>query len=340
MAAPLGEVIEALRPHLPPGLVSETDLGDLREFAGTLPTAFSWGALEVRPGLVGAPVDLLLCASAADGDDDLLGEALFDDPLSLGETRPFLASWCSSGDALADQVPFVWLEFDGPGRAGSLPFLFFCLDPWFTCTDRDQRLETDDVMALARAGLEVLPPLPCEVGALQTLRRCADALPKDGRLMHLAPVSTRGRPFLRLVAGVPTDCVGPWLDRIGWKGSPRELDAAVALLGPTERVLGLHLDLVPGVDSELAFQVFRPLEDPHRADRRRILADRVLLGGMSESHAAGLLAWPGVSEVRLPSEHWPYLLERGLELKVRFVDGGPPRVKAYLGFHLVSPWFS
>ena len=162
-------------------------------------------------------------------------------------------------------------------------------------------------------------------------------LPSRGRWIHLSYMAGRSPKAIKLYGMMPRAELIAYLTRIGWAGSMRAVEAALADLYP-ERILGnelyLDLNLENFRDSERATlglaaaqqHLNRPDSDPTRAE---ILAHWL---------KAGLCAFPKVDRVRTwPASAWDvpqnlFMQElRYLDLKLVWQAPTGWIAKAYLG---------
>jgi len=290
---------------LPEALASAEARERLERVRTGLPAVFSWVGLECR--LDADPrVDLAGSIDARGGGRDALARALEGGALdeSLGPIEPLARAWCAADDPLHD-APQLWVELDMDAEAPRFPFAFVTL----------LGLSPGAVDAAISRTLELFGERSDPVA------RCVSALPAGSVVHHVAALSPRGRPGVRLVVRAPTSGLFEYLRRIDWPGDPAPLTPYVDLLGSFSSDMVVDLDVVDAPADYLGIEIHyrsNPLRDP----RWGRVFELVESAGLAEP--AKLIALARYLGEAPPGQ------TRDIHLKACFREGAW-RVKGYAG---------
>jgi hypothetical protein len=278
---------------------------------------FCWGMAELR-FLEGAPhVDLGVCIAEQTG-----GRAATAAWLAAGGTATWPEEWSGFGALLkqwarrtpgpVDALPYLWVEVDAAG--GTAPYVYVSTE------DIDADIAVDAAVQACR----LLRPEAATPPTEALLRRAVAALPRTGRLMHVAPIRLDRGDGVRLVVAVPIQEMTTFLVGSGWSGDIVRASAIAADIGRHGSHVGLQLDLTDVVGPRLGVEVSYPC--PGRIDPRWTQALRRLtdLGLASPRRAAAVLTWSAGSGAGGR--------RRAMQVKVSVTGSVVSDAKAYLGF--------
>jgi hypothetical protein len=175
---------------------------------------------------------------------------------------------------------------------------------------------------------------PLSDSARQSVYRCFDELPEDGRIPFVALMMSRTRAGVRLMVSLPAGEVQGYLRRIGWRGPQEEAVRFLNEIAPLVDEFFVHLDVADRVAPRLGLECILHKRQPRIEPRWfSFLNHLVDVDLCSEASRDGLLAWPGSSHGVLPGEVVPSYLIRGIShVKIVVAEGAAPMAKGYLGF--------
>lgn len=353
---PAGAYVRALAPHVPPQLISHQSLSAIEAVADRLPGAAT-GLLGLECPLdVEEPLaDFSLGISTERQEREVLAEwatGAGQDP-SLRTTpawRPvleFCTAWADPASVLHHPVGNVWLEFDvAPGPAAApAPSAFFGSRQMGIRPGAAPH-EWEWITSIA---LPTLLGHPLSEAATGTLGNAIRFLPEKATLFQFGVMCARTPASVRAcVMRPPRDQLAEYLGRLGWPGSPGELDALIGELAPFVDRVNIDLDIPGSLSPKLGVECsLFPKHSPDSPRRWRALLDYAVRRGLCmPSKADALLRFPGEATESSDAARWPeslrqlsrlmgarYLsvLTRGLHhLKIVYKAGAPLRAKAYL----------
>jgi len=129
----------------------------------------------------------------------------------------FLEEWSDPQSSIGEWVWSIFLEVDGVAQGDRLPCVFATFD-WPLVESGRWTEECDRSWDVARHCLETLHSEPVDAPTLEMSRRCFEALPADGRVVHAGAMLGRGNAGIRLSIAVPRNALRPYLDAIGLDG--------------------------------------------------------------------------------------------------------------------------
>lgn len=320
--------LEWLARGIPFGLVGSASLERALAAAGALPPVQGL-CLECRLG-PDPRVDLIAAVTPAWGRSELLSATT--SSAGWGPVRTLCQAWADPRDALHEQVPCLWLEFDLHATAEAMPgpFTTCCVQP-----DIHRGALHGGVTAAGtrvRAAAErvgaILAGASLSARTASSMAACFDALPEHGTVMHVAGRAARGQAGVRLAMALPKTQLGRYLEDIGWEGDFSQLPALLDLVEFSSRV-EIYLDIDEHVLPQLgcASMILKTQADP----RLGLLLDRLVNAGLcmpeKRDAAAG---WVRSDEVTLPGNAWPSSILRYLSLKLVTRPGETLEAKAYL----------
>lgn len=230
--------------------------------------------------------------------------------------------WSRPDSDLRTWVPFAFLEFDGDSTPETFahPSVFLSLD-WPTDGTVQGPLDC------LRLGLGLLHGGSLPVATRDRLDRCIDALPVDGRVVHVGALLGRGAHAVRLSAAFPRPGLSRYLDRIGCPVAPEVVEALLRALVPTAGRVHLEYDVADTVGSRIGVV----LTGGSGAGWRPLLDRLEEVGLCAPAKWAALLAWPGTSGARGGAEgNLPPLARTLSHIKVTHAPGEHTTAKAYL----------
>ncbi len=341
----LAGTFDIIAPSIPAALVSAPALERMRSVAAELPAALTNRVYAECRAADDAPQGDLIISVNGQGRSVLVNEH---GPLALGKPLRDAPAWrqvCALARAWADPlqpmhraIRRLWLEFD--------------LDPdgaWQTSVERPGLFV--DFAAEVYAHPSPAVRLAAATDALRTLggpaassidalAQCITALPADGCLMYLGVFPGRDAAMVRAcVGGLSDGEVEPYLDAIGWTGSPEALHHMVAPLAAHPDARGraitiLHLDLHGRtVQARLGAEraLGRRAQVRGRIDDADLLDALVTAGVCSTVKRRAVDAWPGVAKLVMPHELWPAVVARRVNhIKLVGGSGDAPHAKIYL----------
>jgi hypothetical protein len=340
----LAGTIDVIAPHLAEALVSAAALARLRTVSADLPAALTNRVYVECRATDDAPEADLIISVARPGWPVLASAS---GPLALGVPirrapgwKPALSiarAWGDPRHRLHDAIRRLWLEFDLDvdetwRTSVERPGIFVDFAPQvYTHASRAERLAAAHDALTAAGGAA-----DCSI---DVIRRCIAALPAEGRMPYIGIFPGRDAAMVRAcVTGLTDREVEPYLDAVGWTGSPVALGDMLALLSAHPDLRGhavtvLHLDLAVTVRPRLGLErtLGRDGQAHGRIGDTDLLDALVAAGWCSSAKRCALAAWPGVATRVMPHELWPAVVARRVNhIKVVGGDDQPPRAKLYL----------
>ncbi|MDI3283882.1 hypothetical protein [Polyangium sp. 15x6] len=332
-------MLHLVAPLLPEALLAASARSALQAVTRGLPRAASGIALECR--LEENPrVDFLMYLLARSGGPRaLLRCAPALDARAWRGVLDFCGQWVDPASPLHTEIPALWLEFDvnGDSVAARQPLPFACIERHICDEEppeeQDERGRAGCLDILDRATTLLLGrPLPC--GTFDTMTRLVERLPRRGRVLHVAPLASRGIEALRLVATIPRDELPAHLDRIEWPGARPRLEPLLAATVPANMRIGFHLDMGDRVLPTLGIELHHPPGDPRWCP---ILDELVAWGVCTPDKRDALLQFPPYARLALPEHRAPSPVSTTLGIKLVLAPDEPLAAKAYLGFVPLHP---
>lgn len=230
--------------------------------------------------------------------------------------------WSQPDSHLRTWVPFGFLEFDAdsPPDRFALPSVFLSLD-WPTDGAVQGPLDC------LRLGLGLLHGGPLPAATMDRLDRCIDALPVDGRVVHVGALLARGARVIRLSVAFPRSGLSQYLDRIGCPEMQGVVEESLRRLAPRAGRVHLEYDVADAVAPRIGVV----LAGGPGAAWGPLLDRLAEVGLCAPAKRAALLAWPGNSAGRPRHDRSTQALSRALShVKVTHVHGETAVAKAYL----------
>ncbi len=243
--------------------------------------------------------------------------------------------WRVPGDDVHGLVSTAWLELDDVlgGDATFGPSLSACVVPGYPAApvdDATSRRERIDRVARVQEALDdKRDPI-----AAASLRLCCDALPAEGRVIHLSRMNARAPAAAKVYATVPRRELVAYLRLVGWRGPLAAVERVLSRIA-TQDLCGalayVDLDLVeariPGrATLGIAFSQQQAEHDPARPGLlRRLVDERLATQAQAELLADWVGPWSAGERPRI--ERW---------FDVKLVLGGRRDLyaKAYLGYRV------
>jgi hypothetical protein len=320
---------------VPEVLAPAGSIGRIAAAARRLESRFSAAFLECRLDRRDARVDFLACTTRT-------GPVLHSPPEgfgNVGAARGFastlLKAWDTPGSGLHDLSPMVWLEHDDAGSHEELPEPSVCV-----CMERDYlrrrqfgRRRPEDWAEVIRTVLS-LPGCPAEASrSFESLSSILGEIPENGRPIHLSIMCSREPARAKLYARVPTTELRAFLERIGWAGNWKPIEAFLAGASWAAPVSFLDLSIAesgPRPDLGLAF----PSRAPGETFDRRMF--RHAAGATEQAAQAALVEdalrdWERGRRLLPKDGNWPLVVHRWIDQKIVFPEAERPQLKVYLG---------
>lgn len=330
-------VLRAARSHLPAALVDDAAFAAITAIAAPLPSAFNWLGFECRLAADDRRVDFGVCIDARDrGRATIAGLLARGLPLpGLEFTRSLFAAWVDPDAPIHAACPALWVEWDLVTGATSEPFAFVCVDPGFPDVGSRAALPPAELRAVT-AEVSTRLGAPLATTTLDRLLTTAAVLPPSARILHVAPMPTRGAG-LRVHTSLPRTDLPAWLAAIAWPGDRRAAAWACELCRGIEQV-GVQFTLDGEVAPYLGLECYS-LADP-RTDPtwERLFAGLIAAGLCSPDKAAAALRWFGDETVDMPDAQWLTNIQRQFYVKL-VLAGSTLTAKVYLTLHpRFIPW--
>lgn len=338
-------LLSAVAKYCPRALIDGQAFSRLSLLSKNLPELFDWLILETRFGakVNDRSVDALLCITRIGDGWDQLGRWLARGGRTalLRPARDALASW-RKGGLIARQVPLVWLEFDLHPTATVGPLMWACVDAAYPLEAVSKSPPPHRLEELAARFVALSSGRRAGRLSLETLRRCAEALPAGARLLHLGSLRPRGRDELRAVAVLrPSDAAG-WLKRCRWPGDPTDFARLLNIVQPRQNRISLQVDLGATIGDTVAIEYYVPPQHPGRAPWRGLFRRLREAGLCTLAEATAAVDWVG-HHVHRDRAVWgttPVVISRQLDVKVVLARDGFLSAKGYLAAHAHHPFFT
>lgn len=337
MTCPLTEALEALRPHIPPSLVSTAELRRIEQVGWILPDAASSFYLECYLGQPSDRVDLLACVTASGGGRERLKAGMDrSEPLPLGSRIAALtAEWARRGSALHRCVPHLWLAFDlAKDKEVPEPNVLACLlGEYFSrpsIMPRSGIISKQEYLGVISSCAELLPGSPHSPQVNTTLTHCYDSIPPSGTLLHLSIMFSRIPAVYKINLVLPTQLISEYLTAIQWPGEFSLVRNLFLELAPLPEHLKFQLTIDRLVQPSIEFEFHF---DHSPAAGYRKLLDWALDNKMcTDEQRLRLLSWPGSFRTLRNGHSWPTRWYKWADLKLVYRPCLLPAAKAYLGF--------
>lgn len=343
--ATVADTLEMVRPHVPPGLVSEA--------------AFS-RALGVGSALPARITNVLFLECRLRADDDQVDLVLDVEPpgrqmlarkvVPTEEVHPLWERihrlcrlWTSPGSRLSEGAVSPWLEFDidpavsPEAHRRRAPGVFVSL--------RAAPLTGERLPSWIATVEDALSPLlngTLPEATLRGLEACYRGLPGDARIPYVGIMLSRGEPMVRVcVSAAPPWDVWRFVETVGWAGSRSELEALLRHVANRNGVQVhrgpriVHVDIGERIGTRLGleYQFDRIAQLSRGTAELPFLEHLVALGLCTEEKRAALVDWPGYSWESMRHEGRRSLVVRRLtHVKVVYESSGAFEVKGYLGY--------
>lgn len=258
-------------------------------------------------------VDLGILLTPGAGRDELTGS--HGSPIAeLAERSPawqrlsrLCDDWARPGSHSHHRIQQMFLEFDAAELEAStspVPSVFLSIHSEFGWQVVDDTNTNDWLLDEA---LPILHGAALPDSMRRDVRRCIDALPDAGRLLHVAVMLGRTPMALRLFIALPVETLRDTLAACGWPGDPAELESLHARYGDSAGFAQIQLDLYEGVRGRIGLE-FSP-----RAEGWHKLLDRLIDDGLClPRKCTALLDWPRRFREPLAPGGWPCTFEREL----------------------------
>ncbi|MBL9101689.1 MAG: hypothetical protein JNL82_12070 [Myxococcales bacterium] len=175
-------------------------------------------------------------------------------------------------------------------------------------------------------GAPALPALGVPDSVLDCFSRVYRGWSAGIELHHLASLSPRGAPALRVVASTPFERLLPTIEELGWQGDASAVHALLTALGDHSGRVTFDLDLADGPSHRLGIEWYLPTIPAGDPRWRQALAVAGELAGGCAARIAAAEAWAnergGVGRVGV---------RRYFQLKFVLRSGAAWATKAYLG---------
>jgi hypothetical protein len=320
----------------PEALASRECLDGIGESLRWLPPGSSSYFLECRLGGDDAGIDFGACfRSPLDSVSDRPGRADWDGNGTWKPVADALSLWGSPASALRRRVPYMWIEMDGAGlrsRPGKPGFLF-CVDPSLARVPERFRTGKADLLTVAREITGHLFPDGVSGIAERTLGDCLNALPADGRILHISAMPSRSPAAVKVNVRMPKKALLGFLRRIRWPGDPSDLERIWRAFDPFQTCAKIDLEIGDGFAPRLGLEL-HPYNAP-KTGRTAALQRLERTGIAQGGKARALAAWTGSVTRVFPGHRWPTRMVKEFGLKLVLGEGHSVRAKGYLGFYPV-----
>ncbi|HET6763772.1 MAG TPA: hypothetical protein VFH27_08865 [Longimicrobiaceae bacterium] len=336
----LADTLRVVEAHVPAALVGDGARARVMGVAARLPAALSrWAYLECRLAEGAAQVDASVVLDE-DGRDVVAGAnpaiGLPGDLLERDEWRRVRAlcrAWAGADADVAAWTTGVWLEFDVPADAGTVPV------PGVFVYSSHEALRPGPLPTApegARRALEILrgSTLPAELA--RGLDRCWASLPPGAHAPHVGAMLSRGAPSLRVcVTGAAREEVPGFLADAGWPGDAAALARLLSELehdGAPEPAM-VQVDMAGSANARVGIEyaLDRAPQASGALPRGAFLDALVRRGLCAPAKRAALAEWPGAALHELAHQLWPSVVSRRVNhVKLVLGASGPVEAKAYL----------
>lgn len=332
-------------PGFPHELITAGALDRIRALASSVPGEVDAFGFECRLAEGESRVDLGTFVTAASRGPLLLAALQHAGPgqefaqfaaASWQGLRRFCEAWMEKGSALNRRVPFLFLEFDAEGSPE--PGVFFRIEPPLTAMEMSGSKQRSIDWITDRA-LPALLDRPLAGGVRRSVARCVSALPRGGRILHIAAMPGRSASAVRLFASVPVDHIRNYSRSIGWRGDGSLIESISDRYGTDSKgcrkaIAELQFDVAEdaGLRLGIEFSSARRGDVECRADWSQLLARLVQDGLCTTRKRDALMRWPRVYQATTTPRGWPCrFVQRLSHIKIVSVVGRALEAKAY--FH-------
>lgn len=225
--------IQSIGQNIEKELISDSALSYLERIAAHLPQALSFIELECRLTENDPLVDLILRISSSheerdflsgDRKDPLLSEA-FATSKEWRLLRKLAKRWRDPFHFLDQWIPAIYLEFDGDHAFETVPIpsVFTTLDsPQVRLPVENPYLKMPEFASTCEMAQILLGDQFTDSLKTQTLH-CFESLCESSRMFYSGVMLGRGQKGLRLSAFLPQSQIIPYLERLGWDFSFKEV---------------------------------------------------------------------------------------------------------------------
>ena len=177
-----------------------------------------------------------------------------------------------------------------------------------------------------------------------TIERCDDALPEDGRILHLcaAPSREQQGPLRVVVTGLDESVLLDYLRAIDWPGDVPAIAEWLRVVRPLCDNVDLAFDIADRVQARVGIELFIAPRRDRTDDWTALFAALRQHGIGRRERTDGFLAWPGSSSLSVPGDsgaadaNWEFVR---FQSHLKLVHDGVRIVaaKGYIGFFSVPP---
>jgi hypothetical protein len=242
-------------------------------------------------------------------------------------------------------VPYLFLEFDvgDPGPRTPAPGVFLHLEE--TGSARRSGEPAEELAWIWERALPVLRGRAPTEPVIDCLASSIRALPREGRVIHVAVMPSRSEAEVRVHASLPTMSAGGYLASLGWSGSADEIARICRRYGTTtygavKDMTEVQFDVTTSLDPRVGVEFSsRLLSSQERAGEWEWLLDHLVEDGLcSKGKRDAVLGWPRSFQEKLTPTSWLCTFVQDLShVKIVVQPGKPLEAKVYL---TVTPHFS
>ena len=201
-------------------------------------------------------------------------------------------------------------------------------------------LSPDELGDLVQRTRRILAGRPAGAAQIRTIEHCMRSLPDDGQITFMAdPCAARGVESVRLIARMPRVEAWPWLQRIGWSGSPDQWEQVSSAFANGPLHISVYLDVADTIGPNLGVESTLPAPDSARQLWEEVSERLVDLGAVTSEEAAAVMAWGGRETVDLPGVESLTRIDRWPGYKCVLAAEGGISAKAYLAFRAQETLF-
>lgn len=342
------DVIQVIKPHIPPDLVGGQALYRIEELARVL-APVNWGGFECTLDRGSPRVDFHQGLSAH-SDVSKIVEA----PVSglnpgsragWDRIHRFCLKWAGQGSPLHESILKIGLEFDVRGTPVDTP----APSVFWSFKDYTGDHVGEQHRAAILASMEILlgDTLPEEL--VSNLKSFLNLCPDNAVVFHAGTMLSRSEKVLRVnIWGLNPEQIIPFLKEYGWDVPPDELGDIIDRLTEVVDTFVMGVDIGVKFYSRVGLECI-PIEGNERIPGWESLLDALIdLELCTEQKRDALLDWPGISDPGSDAVFWPgsliveSLLRDPAELsvirrllshvKIDYRQGSTPESKAYLEF--------